>query len=310
MDDFFSSGDKHPETSSSKDELSTFEAAINQRFSDASTPLLTTKMSLATKFPRTPAPADHPSRIAISPPTPSRTPSGPLSQLSLSSSLKQQPLSPTPVRHHAPSTVAPDQASEFTGYYPKDIPAFLRSTSSSSSSSISSSPPSILLIDIRNHHQYVTSRIVGSINLSVPSTLLKRPAFSLSRLSEMISFEEDRSVFASWTRSQQIVVFDADTGALSSGNNILGLLRKFKNEGYQGQLGFIIGGLNAVQKHQPDCIDRKSLVQETSTPLSSTGTTMLTTSMLPSSAFQQGQSSFSVFFVHCWFGHLSIVYGS
>lgn len=294
MDDFFSSGATGaPTTAATDDELSTFEAAIGKRFSDNSpSVLLTTALPLATNFPRTPAPASHPSRFPLSPPTPSRTPSGPLSQLSLSTAAKtKDPLSPAQAKLLAASRT--DQATGFIGHLPKDIPALLRSSSSSSASTPPSSS-SLLLIDIRNHNHYVHARLPGAINLSVPSTLLKRPAFVLAKLAEMIPNERDRTTFASWSsgRSTHIVVYDADTSILAQGNNVAGLLRKFQAEGFSGQLGYVSGGFNAVLRHQPESVDRTPLTPEDDKPedplaLGANPERSLGSRMLPPGAFLQ-----------------------
>ncbi|KAF8309996.1 hypothetical protein DL93DRAFT_2046705, partial [Clavulina sp. PMI_390] len=108
-----------------------------------------------------------------------------------------------------------------------------------------------LIIDIRNHAHFLDARIAGAISLSVPSTLLKRPAFSLARLAEMIPLPAHRRAFLAWNNSR-IIVYDADTSVLStSGNNVLGLLNKFYNEGYRGELAFVIGGFGAVARAFP-----------------------------------------------------------
>ena len=329
MDDFFSSAGGASDQLApvaSTEELSNFEAAIGKRFGGASpSSLLTTRMATATTtapLPRIPmsmpasmplaTPAsssalgprvasgpgrgnkDRPFRSPMSPPSPSHTPSGPLSQLSLSSPSK--PLTrPSEIHQH---DAHHDRTSAFTPHTPTEIPSILRSSSSSSAPSLfqpsstsifgngSASGSSVLLIDIRNHHHFVTSRIHSSINLSVPSTLLKRPAFGLAKLAEMIPLASDRSAFSRWQRAEHIIVYDADSSTLSAGNNVLGLLRKFRIEGFQDQLGYIIGGFNAVARLQPDCVSNSLLVDPTrSDEAHAPGTLM--SHRLPSSAFQQ-----------------------
>lgn len=129
---------------------------------------------------------------------------------------------------------------------------------------ISSCPPAgaPIIDDICNHNYYTNARLPGSVNLSVPSTLLKRPAFVLAKLAEMIPSGSDRRTFAAWGRSQHIVVYDADTSVLAPTNNVAGLLRKFQHEGFRGTLGYVVGGFNAVLRHQPGSVDNTPIDPE------------------------------------------------
>lgn len=329
MDGFFSSagGESNqlaPVTST--EELSSFEAAIGKRFGTASTSnLLTTRIPPATvvdlspptsmsispsipftTHPATPAVDRHVTLgkrskllAAMSTPTAPHAPSGPLSQLTLSPPSR---LSNQPGTHQGGAAAKNDHISAFTAHTPADIPSILRSASSSSAFSLSESASasnpgsssargsSVLLIDIRNHHHFVTSRIHSSINLSVPSTLLKRPAFGLAKLAEMIPLASDRSVFSRWQRAEHIIVYDADSNILPIGNNVLGLLRKFRIEGFQGQLGYIIGGFNAVARLQPDCVGDSPLTGPKPNENARTAGALMS-HQLPSSAFQQCECS-------------------
>jgi protein-tyrosine phosphatase len=124
----------------------------------------------------------------------------------------------------------------------------------------------------------------------VPSTLLKRPAYALAKLAEMIPVSADRERFASWRMAEHIVVYDIDTAILSTGNNVAGLLKKFLAEGFTGQLGFLVGGFSGLAKSAQGA----SLID--TTPLEQSATSeeeerdslgLLHSRQLPSSAFQQ-----------------------
>ena len=342
MDDFFSSAggaSNQLAPVASTGELSNFEAAIGKRFGGASpSNLLTTRIPLATAaapFLRTPmsmsvpmplaipaaTPAltshvasrqrkqDRPLHLTMPPPAPSRTSSRPIGQLSLSC-----PLTSPDGMCQVGTSVMDDHTSDFTAHTPTDIPSILRSSSSSStspaseSSSTSNPARSVLLIDIRNHQHFVTSRLHSSVNLSVPSTLLKRPAFGLAKLAEMIPLASDRSAFGRWQRAEHVIVYDADSSTLPAGNNILGLLRKFRIEGFQGQLGYIVGGFNAVARLQPDCVDNSALTAPRSNGKAHTGGALMS-HQLPSSAFQQCEHSVCsfIFFSVVWSFSLLII---
>ena len=326
-DDFFSSSrssDKvsRPAPAVEEDDLDPFQAALGRRFQNATpSTLLTSRIppaASAVSMPQTPggfnlrpplpksrSTARGPVPTLALPPTaststtaaPFQAPGGPISQSLISSatvfpaSLRGALASTTvttstssPTSKHTTNTPG---LSNFFSYRPQDLHNVLDDPSAPSTSS---SPPITIVVDIRNHHQYVTSRVKSSINLSVPSTLLKRPAYVLSRLAEMIPLAADRTRFNAWRSASQIIVFDADTVTLTPGNNVDGLLKKFQAEGFMGKLGFIEGGFNRMIK----TAEGKSYVETRplTPPLASDSEDQssggaLLSRQLPSSAFQQ-----------------------
>ncbi|GJE96824.1 tyrosine protein phosphatase domain-containing protein [Phanerochaete sordida] len=121
--------------------------------------------------------------------------------------------------------------------------------------------PSILILDIRPHNVYANARLPSALSLSVPSTLLKRPLFSLDRLAQMLS-PSTRARFSAWPTASKILVYDADSTTLAEGGNILGLLRKLRKEGYAGELCWVKGGFKAVWREQFDLVDQSAPVEE------------------------------------------------
>jgi hypothetical protein len=115
--------------------------------------------------------------------------------------------------------------------------------------------PTALILDIRPHAAYSTARIPRAVSLSVPSTLLKRPLFSLSRLADMLPSANARARFSSWRSASRILVYDADSLSILESSNIYGLLRKLKNDGFQGDLAWLKGGFQAVWCESRDTID-------------------------------------------------------
>ncbi|KAJ7480085.1 hypothetical protein B0H11DRAFT_1725397 [Mycena galericulata] len=117
--------------------------------------------------------------------------------------------------------------------------------------------PHTLVVDIRPHAAYSSARISRAVSLSVPSTLLKRPLFSLQRLSAMLPSHSARTRFSAWRSASRILVYDADSTALTDTSNIHGLLRKFRAEAPDAaiSLAWIQGGFQAVWALRRDCID-------------------------------------------------------
>lgn len=120
---------------------------------------------------------------------------------------------------------------------------------------------SILILDIRPHNAYAIARLPSALSLSVPSTLLKRPLFSLDRLAQMLS-PSARTRFSTWPTVTKIVVYDADSTSLTEGGNILGLLRKLRKEGYNRDLCWLKGGFKAIWREHFDLVDQSAPAEE------------------------------------------------
>ncbi|KAF5311770.1 hypothetical protein D9619_003110 [Psilocybe cf. subviscida] len=115
--------------------------------------------------------------------------------------------------------------------------------------------PAVLIVDIRPHAAFSSARIPRAVSLSVPSTLLKRPMFSLQRLAAMLPSSASRTRFNAWPSASKILVYDADSIALSDSSNINGLLRKFKADGFTGDLRWLKGGFQAVWRENRAIVD-------------------------------------------------------
>jgi hypothetical protein len=104
---------------------------------------------------------------------------------------------------------------------------------------------SLLLLDVRIYKAFAQSRIIRAVNLCIPTTLLKRPSFNVTKLSETFA-NEDKERFARWKDMKYIVVYDndsedaKDTAASAS----LHTLSKFIREGWKGQ-AYVLKGCHA-----------------------------------------------------------------
>lgn len=158
----------------------------------------------------------------------------------------------------------------------------------------------VLILDIRPHAAFTAARIPRALSLCVPSTLLKRPMFSLEKLSEMLPSTVSRESFCTWRTASRIIVYDADAAAIPEGSNINGLLKKFKKEGFTGDLGWLQGGFQAIWRTQRDLISSDPPSPETEPedaatspfiPAASAPPGVLRTRQLPMSAFTQSSTT-------------------
>ncbi len=200
--------------------------------------------STATTRTRSPEPSatdSRPSMAGCSQPV-----SPPLPRVLHSRNYLSPPTSPRPHRFRAllpthPLLPSPSPQPEvlssaaFQVTLPQDLPELL-------------SQSGTLLIDIRPPSAFDARRIVSSTSLSVPSTLLKRPLFTLDKLAAMIPSKRAMAEFLKWPSANHIIVIDADSCALTPGSNLLGILRKFRTESFRGRLSWLKGGFHAVQR--------------------------------------------------------------
>ncbi|KAJ3754398.1 hypothetical protein EV360DRAFT_51725 [Lentinula raphanica] len=189
-------------------------------------------------------------------------------------------LAPTNPTNPPPSTTI-KPSSSFAFIEPKDLSPLINNSSA-------------LIIDIRPHAAYSSARIPTALSLSVPSTLLKRPLFSLDRLGAMLPSSSSRSRFSEWPKFSTILVYDVDsTGSpfLPEGSNILGLLRKFSNDAaYSGStLLWLKGGFQRVWRECRDLVDFRPPDPEAEEDSNESGS--LKTAHLSSKAFGSGTTT-------------------
>lgn len=116
----------------------------------------------------------------------------------------------------------------------------------------------LLILDLRPAAAHTAARIPRALSLSVPTTLLRRPLFSLDRLAVMLSNPDARTRFANWASASRILVYDADSLSLPDSSVINALLRKFRIEGFTRDLAWIQGGFHAVLRDASSVIDTHS----------------------------------------------------
>ncbi|KIP04071.1 hypothetical protein PHLGIDRAFT_129772 [Phlebiopsis gigantea 11061_1 CR5-6] len=265
-------GPTAPLQNTASEGVDAFAEAINARYSRAGTSLIplspnqhgstaaTAEQPLQppapTSLPFSPImPADRSPVLSLRVPPPLRSSSTTTPTTSPSTTAKSQaqlrlPSLPSSSLPQQPPTFspAPLPPSAFTALLPTVLPSVLAESA-------------VLILDIRPHNAYATARLPSALSISVPSTLLKRPLFSLDRLAQMLS-PATRARFAAWPTASRILIYDADTSSLTEGGNILGLLRKLRKEGFAGELGWIKGGFKAIWREQYDLVDHDSPAED------------------------------------------------
>ncbi|OCT51752.1 phosphotyrosine-specific Ptp2-like protein [Cladophialophora carrionii] len=151
----------------------------------------------------------------------------------------------------------------------KDVPPIVSPTQIAEI--LRSQPSNVLVLDLRVYQQYASARIRGALNLCIPTTLLKRPAYNVQRLAETFSSARDQESFARWQTCSYIVVYDANSSLAKEAVTPLNVLKKFTSEGWKGTGLVVKGGFLKFQKLVPELVDDGPVQQgngATSQPLS------------------------------------------
>lgn len=113
-----------------------------------------------------------------------------------------------------------------------------------------------LLFDLRVVTQYTESHITDSLNLCVPTTLLKRPSYNVARLADTFKDSKQRAKFETWKRCTRIVVYDSNSSQIKEAANCVNILKKFVLEGWTGESCIIRGGFSDFSRKFPRYLNK------------------------------------------------------
>ncbi|BGP26377.1 hypothetical protein Rt10032_c11g4664 [Rhodotorula toruloides] len=193
--------------------------------------------------PPTPGPSTT-SGLSFPPPSSSNSPFKLPTSLAFAG---RKPVTPRPgalasTQRTASALPIPISSQRYTLYTPQTVFSLIHSARSATPDK----PPPILVLDIRTHTAFVSERLAGSINVCVPSTLLRRPGFGIDRVADSLP-PSDQEVFERWNSCGVILVIDQESTALVQGGGPASLLAKFDKAGFEGKLGWVKGGWYAIR---------------------------------------------------------------
>lgn len=143
-------------------------------------------------------------------------------------------LQPPKLRQNAPSAATGTSGSSlpFKSFKPEELGEL-----------VDRHKESILMIDVRSFVHYSHLHIQDAINVSIPNTILKRPSFTLDKVSEVIVSDTQRAVWSAWADKKYIVLYDQISSNLiqNQPNAIVYLCNKFVQSNYRGSLGYLEG---------------------------------------------------------------------
>lgn len=116
----------------------------------------------------------------------------------------------------------------------------------------------VIVLDLRVSPQYTASRVRGALNLCIPTTLLKRPAFTVQKLADTFTSDADKTKFNRWRTAAYLVVYDSSSTQPKEAIMPFTVLKKFNTEGWKGAGYVIKGGFAGIQKLAPQLVDSAS----------------------------------------------------
>ncbi|KAJ6084443.1 hypothetical protein N7486_011243 [Penicillium sp. IBT 16267x] len=119
-----------------------------------------------------------------------------------------------------------------------------------------SSPQGLLLLDVRPFAHYSKSNIRGSLNLCIPTTLLKRRSFDTQKLENTFTSDNDKRRFSRWRECTTIVVYDSATSEAKDVAALLSVINKFQAEGWAGEGLILQDGFKSFSSRFPDLLQR------------------------------------------------------
>ncbi|GJJ13873.1 hypothetical protein Clacol_008130 [Clathrus columnatus] len=262
MDIFSSQHEPHPSSANSTMATDPFAQEISRRFSQ---PMLTVRLSPITS-----------ANVAFSPSSASSVTTATVTRTITTPSFPEAKLVSLSLKPMSPISDPSDMAAS-----PIDVATLTQVLDT----------PSALVLDIRPHASYARSRIYNAVSFSIPTTLLKRPAFSLDKLKDMLSSLSDRRRFSAWKSASRILVYDSDSRTIPEGSNVRGLLRKFQMEGFSGELNWLRGGFSSVWRERRSLVDESLLSPEGDDEVEDRGQRSLRVNELPLSAFHQSSTT-------------------
>ena len=110
----------------------------------------------------------------------------------------------------------------------------------------------ILLLDLRVSSEFRRSRIVGALNLCIPTIVLKRPSTDVKKLADTFNPDPDqKQKFERWRSCKYIIVYDGRSALPKDAMGCLTILKKFTKEGWRGPQYVIKGGFTEFARSFP-----------------------------------------------------------
>ncbi|KAI9725322.1 MAG: hypothetical protein M1828_003337 [Chrysothrix sp. TS-e1954] len=123
---------------------------------------------------------------------------------------------------------------------------------------LKSSSNGVLVLDLRVATYYARARLKDSLNLCIPTTLLKRASYNVERLADTFKDEAQKARFSDWKNCKTIVVYDGSSTSLLEAGTCLNIIKKFASEGWKGESLVVRGGFDAFSRKFPNLVETEA----------------------------------------------------
>ncbi|KAL2698737.1 hypothetical protein AAEP93_010125 [Penicillium crustosum] len=121
---------------------------------------------------------------------------------------------------------------------------------------LESSQSNTMLFDVRPFAHFRQANIKGSLNLCIPTTLLKRRSFDTQKLEGTFTDDADKQNFARWRKCDVIIVYDSAAADLKDAAPLLNLLNKFQAEDWKGDGLILQNGFRGFSGRFPHLVQQ------------------------------------------------------
>ncbi|OZJ06905.1 hypothetical protein BZG36_00056 [Bifiguratus adelaidae] len=117
----------------------------------------------------------------------------------------------------------------------------------------------LLILDLRSFMHYTNRHIRQSVNVCIPSTILRRKTFTLDKLASVVANESKDAgtqgpQLSQWRETANIVMLDVASWEIVQDSPADLIAKKLKAEGYGGFIGYLEGGFESfIAEHADLC---------------------------------------------------------
>ena len=112
------------------------------------------------------------------------------------------------------------------------------------------------MLDVRPFAHFSQANIRASLNLCIPTTLLKRRSFDTQKLEGTFTSDLDKQRFSRWRECNTIIVYDSLTTESKDSAPLLSVIKKFQAEGWNGEGLILWGGYKTFSSRFPALLHR------------------------------------------------------
>lgn len=116
----------------------------------------------------------------------------------------------------------------------------------------------VLLLDVRSVQNFSQCRIKHSLNLCIPTTLLKRATFGIEKLQQTFQDSINSTKFNRWRDMEWIIVYDANASDNRDTMTAFNMTKKFTAANYSGKIAILRGGFSGFRQAFPDYLDNET----------------------------------------------------